>query len=127
HLLSDSIDPVTRWVVAAISNPDNAQKLSDVIRSEIDLLLEDGVTEDEVKTAKQGYLESRQIARTDDNALVQLLRSTLHAGRTMEYYAEFEDQVRSLTPDQINESLRKHLDPEKRITILAGDFERQRD
>ena len=37
----------------------------------------------------------------------------------------FEDKVMALTPAQVNEALRKYLDPSKVTVIKAGDFSKK--
>ena len=44
--------------------------------------------------------------------------------RTLSWDADFENQIRALTPEQIVTAMRKHIDPAKIIIIKAGDFAR---
>jgi len=122
HLLPDSVDPVARWILFAISNPTNSPKLIDVIAEELELLVKDGITEKELEAAKKGYLQRRSVARTNDGTLAGRLSSTLHADRTMLHYAELEDNINALTVKDVNEALKKYLNPKEMVTIVAGDF-----
>jgi zinc protease len=93
------------------------------IREEVERLLRDGVTQDELEKAKQGFLQSRQVGRTTDGALASMLVGQSHAGRTMEYHADGEKKIAALTPDQVLAAVKKHFDPTKLVIVTAGDFE----
>ncbi|MBX3439990.1 MAG: insulinase family protein, partial [Planctomycetaceae bacterium] len=101
---------------------DNMPKVEAAIREELDLLLKDGITAEELAAAKQGYLEKEKIDRADDAQLASTLRSTLYTGRTMQYYANLEKKINALTVDDVNKVLRKYVDPEKIALAIAGDF-----
>ncbi len=111
--------------IMAISNPDNTPKVVKAIREEFDLLLEKGIGEEELEQAKQGYLQRAQLNRTQDGALAAVLSNTLYDERTMEYYADLEQQIAELSADEVLASLRRHFDPERLIVVTAGDFEKE--
>ena len=108
--------------LSAICNPQNIARLESAMREELDRLLRDGVTKDELAQAKQGYLQAQKVRRTSDGALAGLLSELSHTGRTMSYHSELEKQIESLTPEQIVAAARKHLDPKKLVIVTAGDF-----
>ena len=43
-------------------------------------------------------------------------------GRTLQWDAELERRIAQLTPKQVQEALRKHVDPSKLTVVKAGDF-----
>ncbi len=118
-----SLDERAALYVNAIANPANMARVKLVIREEIDKLLKDGITAQELENAKQGYLQGQQVQRTSDAGLTSILNSNMIAGRTMEYYQELEKSVTALTTDDVMAALSKYLDPEKLIVVTAGDFE----
>ena len=93
-----------------------------VINEEIDLLLKDGITASELEKAKQGYLQSEQLARTQDSTLSTVLGGTLFVGRTMEYYKQFEQRISNLSIEEVNAALRKYIEPKRLVICTAGDF-----
>jgi zinc protease len=119
---ADSFDPRSSLTVFAICNPTNAPKVVTAIREELDRLLKGGITADELERAKSGYLQQQQVSRTRDSSLTNTLCDTAHVGRTMNYYADLERKISALTPEQVNEALRKHLDPQRMVVVSAGDF-----
>ena len=79
-------------------------------------------TADEIKTAKSGWLKSRQVSRAQDNELVSALTNELFLDRTLVWDAEMEKKVEALTPEQILAAMRKYIDPAKITIVKAGDF-----
>jgi zinc protease len=86
-------------------------------------LLRDGVTEEELENAKQGYLQAQKVARASDIALAGTLTNLRHLGRTMIFEADVEKKINGLTAAQVNAALRKYIDPKKLVIVEAGDFE----
>jgi zinc protease len=109
--------------ISAIVNPQNIAKLEKSVLDELDRLLRNGVTADELDKAREGYLQSRKVSRSSDPALAGTLSGLRHLDRTMAWEADFEKKIAALTPDQVNAALRKHIDPKKLVVVAAGDFE----
>ncbi|MEX2141091.1 MAG: insulinase family protein, partial [Pirellulales bacterium] len=107
----------------AICNPQNIDRVKTAIQEEIQRLLRDGVAQDEVDQAKQGYLQAMKVRRTTDRALAGLLTDLSHSDRTMEYYAKLEKDIAALMPEQVLAAVKKHADPENLVIVTAGDFE----
>lgn len=120
---SSAVDQRSTFSIYAIFNPTNVEKVVKAINEEIKLLLDKGVMKQELETAKEGYLQQRQVQRTDDANLARLLEENLYADRTMDFQKKLEDQVRDLTPEQVNKALREHFDPQKLVIVTAGDFQ----
>lgn len=117
-----SLDERSIFYLYAIYNPDNVEKLRQVMLEELNTLIEEGITEEELAAAKKGYLEAKNVERSSDSDLARTLESTLLAERTMAFYAEIEQQVRELTTDNVAEAFRQHIDPEHLAIVIAGDF-----
>jgi zinc protease len=97
-------------------------KLQTAIRQEIDRLLKDGITADELKNAQQGYLQRQQVGRTRDSQLAAMLEKTMLTGRTMQFTADIEAKIGKLTEKQIQTALKKHINPKRLFVAEAGDF-----
>ena len=120
---ANPIDPVATFQVQAISNPQNVPKLRAIVREELDRLLRDGITDEELADAKKKKLHSWHMQWTSDASLASSLASTLHSGHTMLYRAEHRKAVEALTAKQVVEALRKYLDLDRLSVVTAGDFE----
>ena len=119
---ASSLDERTSLSIYAITNPANMDKVIAAVKEELDKLLKEGVTEAELDNARQGYLQRQEVSRTEDPRLAGILEDTLYAGRTMDYYTQMEERIRGLTPEQVAEVFRKHVDPKRIFTAVAGDF-----
>jgi len=121
-LFASSLDKAGGFQTFAIYAPENAGRLEQAFREEIDRMLKDGFTADEVKEARTGWLQSRQVGRSQDQQLVGQLGNYAFLGRTLAFDAGLEQRVAALTPDIINAAMRKYIDPSKITIVKAGDF-----
>jgi zinc protease len=115
-------DDDARFFAMAIYAPQNAEKLVAAFKDEMSKMLEKGFTADEIADAKKGWLQSRQVSRSQDRELVGALASRLEQGRTLAYDKDFEKSLSTLTGDQIITVMRKYIDLSKITMIQAGDF-----
>jgi zinc protease len=124
-LFASALDSTGGFQTFAIYAPENASRLEQAFREEIDRMLKEGFTADEVKAAKTGWLQSRQVGRSQDGQLVNTLGNYAFIGRTLGFDAALEQKVSSLTPDAINTAMRKYIDPTKITIVKAGDFQKK--
>jgi zinc protease len=121
-LNAQSLDSAGTFTANAIYNPENVVRLEAAFREEIDRVLKEGFTAEEVEKAKQGWLQQQLQSRSSDGFLTNLFSSQALTGRTMTYNSEFEGWVAALTPDAVNSAMRKYIDPSKITIVKAGDF-----
>jgi zinc protease len=119
---AQALDSVGSFTANAIYNPENVVRLENAFRDEIEKMLRDGFTADEVEKAKQGWLQQQLQNRSQDSFLVSLLSSQALTGRRMVFNTEFERWVAALTPAEINSAMKKYIDPTKIVSVKAGDF-----
>jgi len=62
------------------------------------------------------------VGRSSDAALAGSLGSLRHLDRTMLWQADLETKIATLTPEQVGAALQRHIDPQKLVTVSAGDF-----
>jgi zinc protease len=115
-------EDAARFAVYAIFAPQNAEKVEAAMREEIARALKDGFTEEEVKAAKSGWLQQRQVSRGQDGELANALAVLTHNGRTMMFQQQIESKVDTLSPGEVNAALKKYIDSAKLSVIKAGDF-----
>lgn len=117
-----ALDRYGFWMAAAIYAPQNVERLQIAFREEIDRVIKEGFTAQEIEQFRGGYLQGRSQERANDRELAGLLVTRRFAGRTMTYDEDFEKKVAALTPEQINAAIRKYIDPKQIIIVRAGDF-----
>jgi len=120
-----SEDPRAGFTISAIVNPQNIGRLQQCALEELNRLLRDGVTADELNRAREGYLQARKVARANDSTLAGMLATLRHLGRTMKWESDLENQLAGLSPKQVNSSLNRCIDPKNLVVIAAGDLPRE--
>jgi zinc protease len=116
------VDPMGQLFAYAIYAPENAEALEAAFVEEVERAVRDGFTEDELRTAKQGWLEGRQLSRAQDSSLSAALSQGLYFDRTLVHDAELEDRVAALTLPEVNRAFRTWIDLSKTTFVKAGDF-----
>ncbi len=110
------------FTLYAITNPQNKDRLIEVIREELDRIRDEGITTEELEQAKVAYLQALRVRRTSDAALTGELLGTLFNERTMKHYAQHEEQIKAATVKDVNDAVKKFIVPDKLVMAIAGDF-----
>ena len=118
------LDEAASFRLSAIFAPQNRSRVEQAIREEVARALQDGFSAEELEAGKKGILEARRLARTQDRALANRIGSYLFIKRTFAWDIELESKVAALTPAQVNDALRRHIDPAKLSLVMAGDFKK---
>jgi zinc protease len=116
------IDESGSFFAYAIQAPENVELVEAALREEVQKILDDGFTDEELSVAKLGYLQSRELTRAQDGSLVGMLTQALYFDRTLAWDADFEQRVQDLTVADLNAAVRRHLDLDKLTIVKAGDF-----
>jgi zinc protease len=103
-------------------NPANGPKVEFSFKDELVKTLKEGFNATEVAEAKKAYLDSRMVSRSQDAALLNLLASNEQLGRTLEWDQQLETKIAALTPTQISDAFRRHVDAASLTIVKAGDF-----
>jgi zinc protease len=119
------LDAQANFLVLAIYNPANREKVISGVDDELAKILRDGVTQTELTRAKDGYLRQLQVMRTNDGGLASTVAENLFIGRTMQFQADLESRIKSLTVEEVNAALRKYIDPKQLSAVTAGDFKKK--
>ncbi|HET7766320.1 MAG TPA: insulinase family protein, partial [Burkholderiales bacterium] len=121
-LSADSFYPRGAFGIFAIYAPQNRERVEEAMNDELRKAFTDGFTPEEVEAGKKGFLQARQLSRSSDPALAGRLVAYLVLGRSFAWDADLERKVAALTPQQVLDAMRRHIDPAKLTVIKAGDF-----
>ncbi len=108
----------------AISAPQNTPKVEESFRDEIAKTLKEGFTAEEVAAAKKAWLQESILQRSQDGSLVRLFTARDRFDRTLKFDESLEAKVAALTPEQVSDALRHHVDPAAMVYVKAGDFKK---
>ena len=108
----------------AIYAPQNIDRLQVAFRDELDRLLRDGITQEELDAARKGWLGAKDQELANDDELVGTLTVRRAYDRTFTGYDQaLADRVKRLTVADVNAALRRIIDPKQLVMVRAGDFE----
>jgi len=112
------------FLAYAISAPENTLKVEASLKDELAKILKEGFTAEEVTAAKKSWEQQQNVSRAQDRELATRLAGWTYYGRTMAWDADLERKVQSLTPAQLVEALRRHLDLNAITIMKGGDFKK---
>ena len=122
QLGADELDKSGSFSVFAIYAPQNLAKLEQAFKEELAKARTEGFTADEIAQAKSGWIQGRNVERSQDSGLAGKLQHYQFIGRTFAWDAELERKVQALTGEQIRAALARYIDPAKFVVMKAGDF-----
>jgi zinc protease len=117
-------DDAGAFYASAIAAPQNMPKVEADFQDEVSRILKDGVTADELEKAKKTWLDQRSLQRADESSLAGVLSGLERWGRTMDWDAQLDGKVAALTSQQVNDALKRHLDPATISIVKGGDFKK---
>jgi zinc protease len=123
---ADSKDKAGRFMVFAITNPENMEKVDGLIKEEVDKFLKDGVSLEELEGGKKAFVDQLKVQRSEDSTLALQLSNALFVGRTFSFYSDLEKKIEGLNPAEIQKAYGKVLDAKKLVIIKAGDFNKKK-
>jgi len=119
-----SFDRAGMFMAFGMCAPENAGKALACAREELERLLRDGVTQEELDDARKGYRQQVEVMLANDALVTGLLASNLYLDRTLKFHQELLDKIEALTPKDIPATLGKYVRPDQLVIIRAGDFEK---
>ncbi len=123
QLSGSQLDNSGSFLTYAIYAPENAARLEAAYKEEIQKVLDSGFTATELEEARKGYLQSRQVARSQDNQLSGKLGTYNFLKRNMKWDDDFETKIKALTPESIQAAMKRNISLEKISIFKSGDFE----
>ncbi len=117
-----SLDDGGSFGAYAISAPENTEKVQAAFKEEIDKVVNNGFTQEELDSARKGWLQAQNVNRSQDRRLTGKLNNNLRTDRKMQWEANLEEKIAKLTLEQVNAAIKKHIDHKKMIYVKAGDF-----
>jgi zinc protease len=122
---ASAFEPSASWSIYAIFAPQNRLKVETAIKEELDRLVKEGFTDDEVKDGVKALLNYRKLSRAQDGTLVSTWLDYLETGRSFKWAAEMDQKLSQLTAESVNTAIKQYLKPEGFSSVAAGDFKKQ--
>jgi zinc protease len=94
-----------------------------LIVNEFNRIRREPVSDDEMETAINYYLESFSNAFESPQATMSTFADLEMTGKPMDYYTTYRDKIRAVTKAKVQEVANKYIHPDKAIIMIVGDFE----
>jgi zinc protease len=111
-----SLDDTSFGVYGTPRGDATLQQLEEAIDAEINKVVNEGITEDELAKAKRRFVRSMIFARDDQSGMARLYGSTLTTGGTVEDIAEWPDRIEAVTVKDVQEVAARYLDMRRAVT-----------
>ena len=121
-----AMDRSAVFMTFAITNPTNRDKLVKTIDEVFDDFMKNGVTQEELESAKTSYLKQLEETLSNDAQLLSTLHQYQEANRDESFIARRQSNVTALTKETVYAVLKKLLNQKKLVIVTAGDFEGQK-
>ena len=121
---ANPLDKAGFFYTYAIYAPENVERLEAAFKEEVDKILKEGITEEELVSAKKYIAQNNLLGRSNDRQLSSKLNTYQYLKRDLKWDATYEDNLSKLTVQDVNNALRKNIDASKISLFKAGDFDK---
>ncbi len=122
----DKEDKNSSFFVYAIYAPSNYDKVQLGFTEELDRLINEGITQEELDNAINGWVQSQTVSRAKDRELSSLINNNIYYHRSLDFQKNLEEKIKKLTVKDVNNAIKKYLKPFKEWTVVnAGDFKQE--
>jgi zinc protease len=117
--LSTGIGPGS-WEVNAGVNPQNVKKASELIVDELKRFVQEGVTADELADTKANFIGRLPLSLESNGGVANALLNIERHNLGLDYYQRYEDLVNEVRQEDVLNTARKFIDPDKLAIAVAG-------
>jgi zinc protease len=108
------------WTITATFAPALLDKGIASTKRQLARWYDEGVTADELEQRKDNLVGSFQVGLATTNGLAQNLLVAIQRGKDVAWLDEYPQVIRSLTLEQVNGAIKKHLQLEQMVLVKAG-------
>lgn len=117
--LSAGYGPGT-WEVSAGVNPANVEKAIELIRTELRRFVQEGVSPEELADSQSHFIGRLPLSLESNAGVAAALLNIERFHLGLDYYQRYETLVRAITPEQVTETARKYLNPDRLAIATCG-------
>jgi zinc protease len=121
--MASSQDQNAMFLGMGICASENADQAYNSLLDEFDILIRDGIGPEELADAKASFALQIKNRLANDSSVARMLNQGLYLNRTMDYYKKLYDDINKLTPGQVHQALKKHVQLNRMVKVKAGDLE----
>jgi zinc protease len=99
---------------------EHASDAMNVMRETAKDYLESGISAEQLKASKQNITGGFALRIDSNKKIVEYLAMIGFYGLPLDYLNGFISRVNAVTLDQVNEAFRRHIDPDRMLTVIVG-------
>ncbi len=115
------LDSRSSFGAYAFAAPQNVERVIKGFNEELQRVLNDGFTSEEIDAAKSGILQRNKLSRSEDGSLVSALTRNLLYDRDILRGKQLEEKLASLSAEDVHTVMKKYLRIEDFTIITAYD------
>ena len=110
------------WLFIAGVEPTNLEKTITLMRQEIARFVSEPVTAEELSDSQANFIGRLPLSLESNAGVASALLNLERFELGLDYYLRYPDLIRKITADEILQSARKYLDPNRMAIATAGTF-----
>jgi zinc protease len=108
------------WSAGAGVDPHNIEQAIELIRAEIARFVREPVGEDELEDTRSNFVGRLPLALESNSGMAGALLNLERYQLGLDYYRQYPDLIRAITPESALETARRYLDPQRLAIATAG-------
>ena len=113
------------WNIQGSFAPAMLQQGMESTMREVRRWVNEGVTEEELKNKKTTLIGSYKVQLATTSGLANQILSFVQRGFDVDYLDQYPEKVEALTLKQVNNTIKKYIDPDKIVTVIAGTVDEE--
>ncbi|HEY9788536.1 MAG TPA: pitrilysin family protein, partial [Candidatus Obscuribacterales bacterium] len=109
------------WYIALSVNATNVEPALKMVGDIVRDFVANGITEAELKTQINNMIGGHQLGLTTMFELADKIAEYSALGLSLDGIDTYASKLRELTVDAVNAAIKRHFDPSKLVTVIAGD------
>ena len=108
------------FMISLSTRSDQTQQSLDLIRANLREFIRKGATEVQIAEAKDNILGGFPLSTSSNASILAYLGSMGFYNLPANYLDTFNDRINKVTANDIREAFRRHLNPDKMLTVTVG-------
>lgn len=113
------------WAVNGTFAPELLAQGIEATMAEIDLWAAKGVSDKEVQDAKTGITGGYIVGLATTAGLSGAMLGSVQDWETIAFMDKFPGIISAITPEQVNDVIKKYIDPQRVVTVIAGSVDKE--
>lgn len=109
-----------RWNVTAGVNPSKVKKTIELIEKELRRFVKEGVTRQELADSQEYYIGRLPLSLESNSGVASALLNLHRFDFGLDYYLQYAGRVKAVTRDEVLETARKYIHPDRLVISTAG-------